>query len=427
MKTALEKIPDRKQFAKALNDKINLSQKKSKSLVLIVIHLLQLRNINEEFGYDFADSVLLKIYNELKALLDRKDFIARTGEKEFSLVLPEIIGEGQGILAINRIIERFKDPFNIDGRLIRIRLVIGMSIYPENAVNVLDLKKHADKALSIARIRKSGYTVYSEIEDDDDTTHFAMEAELEKAISNNAIRFFYQPKIKLADRTISGFEVLSRWTSEKWGVIRPDIFINLAEKTGLIAPLTVQSMSSSLRNINELQKKDSNYSLAINLSAHIMNNPETTALVTSSLNIWCSKPEQLTLEVTEGAIMINPQTSLETLTYLHDMGITLSIDDFGTGYSSLAYLKKLPVDELKIDKSFVLEMLKNNDDLNIAKTVVNLAQNFDLKTVAEGVENEETVNKLTDMGCDIAQGFHIGKPMPWEELIPWINNWNARL
>lgn len=427
MKTAIETIPGRKHLLKELNKRINLSQKKNNSLALVNINLLQFRNINAEFGYNFTDNVLLKTYNQLNDLIQDNDFVARTGDKEFTLVLTNIMGEGQGILAINRIIERFKDPVSINGRLLKIRLAFGMSMYPENSVDALELWKFADSALSFARETRQAYIVYSDIENDDKTTQFAMEADLEKSINNNDICYYYQPKINLADRTISGFEVLSRWTSERLGVIRPDIFIDLAEKTGLIGSLTVQCIASSLRNINELQQKDSNYTLAINLSAHILNNPETTELITNSLKIWCSKPEQLTLEVTEGAIMNNPQASLKTLSFLHEMGIKLSIDDFGTGYSSLAYLKKLPVDELKIDKSFVLEMLKNKDDLNIAKTVIGLAQNFSLKTVAEGVENEATLNELKILGCDIAQGFHIGKPMPWDELIPWIINWNAKL
>ena len=421
METSL--IPDRRRLLSELNRKILSAQNNNTLLALIIVHLKYLREINNEFGYEIADQLLQELFNKLESLLQPGDFIVRIGDNEFALVLSNLNGTGQGIIAANRILGLCDNPMEISGQLINIKLAAGVSIYPDHALDSEVLFKHADTAVTYARRNQDGYMIYSDIHDHDGTTTYVMRTELEEATINDKLEFFYQPKIHLKDRTIAGFEVLARWTSNTLGEVKPDTFINLAEATGLIAPLTVKAITIALRQCKDILAINSNYSIALNISAQILNDPDITRLIMNTISIWCTNPSQLILEITEGAIMSNPEASLNSLGQLHNSGIKISIDDFGTGYSSLSYLKKLPVDEIKIDKSFVLNMNEDKGSANIVKSVIDLAHNFNLNTVAEGVENEEILNELERMGCDVAQGFYIARPMPHDELNPWIMNW----
>ena len=221
---------------------------------------------------------------------------------------------------------------------------------------------------------------------------------------------------------LSGGEALARWHHREMGWIRPDIFVDIAEKIGLIDTLTYWSLNVALREWSQLGRAFSPASVAVNLSAKLLHAPELVPMVERALNIWGASPGSVVLEVTESAMMADPDAALRTLTALHEMGITLSIDDFGTGYSSLAYLKKLPVAELKIDKSFVMQMAENRQDRKIVQSVIDLAHTLDMQVVAEGIEDEQILNMLVAMGCDYGQGFYIARPMPVNELVAWANS-----
>lgn len=421
-----EKNNERKKFFSLLEKEVANAEKTGQILNLLLIKLSRLRNINQEFGYDFSDRLLNNVYKKISNVLRKTDHIARVSDKEFALILTDTHGPGDAILFTNQIMALFDNALTLDKQSLKIKLATGIACYPDHADDYLSLMKCADNAVYKACNSLEDYVVYDGSIDADTITMFALEGELEKAINNGDIEYYYQPKVYLNDHTISGLEVLARWHNEKYGNVRPDIFIEAAEKSGLITQLTIDCLGKSLKKYAEVKQKCKfNGTLSVNLSAKILNNQEITERVINTVNIWCDNPEDLVLEITEGAIMTDPETARNTLIKLHETGIKISIDDFGTGYSSLSYLKQLPVDELKVDKSFIMDLLDNKDDILITQSVIDLAHNFGLLAVAEGIESEEIMNELRKMKCDIAQGYYISKPMPPDQLIPWLNDWQT--
>jgi EAL domain-containing protein (putative c-di-GMP-specific phosphodiesterase class I) len=254
-----------------------------------------------------------------------------------------------------------------------------------------------------------------------------MASELREAIEGNELVLHYQPKIGLGDGSTRNVEALVRWIHPEHGFTPPDEFIPLAEETGLVRALTVWVLSEALRQHRVWQNMGFDIRMAVNFSARTLHDPDLVPVVTDLLSTWDVEPSRLQVEITESAIMLDPERAMRTLMDLHDAGVWTAIDDFGTGYSSLGYLKKLPVDEIKIDKSFVLEMAANRDDASIVRSIVMLSHNLSLQVAAEGVENRRTLDMLTDMGCDLAQGFFLSHPLPATELTDWLNGPKPRL
>ena len=284
-----------------------------------------------------------------------------------------------------------------------------------------ELLRGADTALNEARRSRSNYRLYDTLLRDQGQYKSDLRCELQAALDNNALMLYYQPQIDLRQGMLGGCEALARWNHGSRGWIAPDSFIPVAESSELIDSLTYWSLNVALR---EWFKRCAECSLSapisLNLSARLLHSPEVVDLVARALNIWGAPAGSLVMEVTESAMMADPNIALRTLTALHEMGVTISIDDFGTGYSSLAYLKKLPVGELKIDKSFVMHMSENAMDRKIVQSVIDLAHNLELQVVAEGVENEASLDMLESMGCDFAQGYFIAKPMLLTDLSGWL-------
>jgi len=421
-----EKSSPRKKFQSLLVQEISRARKKNAALGIINIQLTRLRDINQEYGYDFADQVLELLQDLIKKNLRTQDHLVWTGDRDFSVILGNTHGVGDNILFANKLLNHLSEPVKVGDNLFRLRVQIGMASFPENAVDAEELMKYADAATIIAGNTPDKYYCYEAVGDLDTTTMFAMEDELEKAISAGEVQYHYQPKADIKTGVIAGFEVLSRWNSKKWGFVRPDMFINAAERSNLIADLTMDSLTKTFKEFTELQAVCDNpaITLSVNLSAKILNNAESIERVINTVNIWCERPENLVLEITEGAIMTDPEAARDVLNQLHENGIQISIDDFGTGYSSLSYLKKLPVDELKIDKSFVKDLLQNEDDVMIVQTIIDLARNFHLNIVAEGTETKDVIIKLREMGCHAAQGYYIAKPIPYEQLPGWVGAWD---
>jgi EAL domain-containing protein (putative c-di-GMP-specific phosphodiesterase class I) len=263
--------------------------------------------------------------------------------------------------------------------------------------------------------------VYDSTQDKHSPQRLALMAELHHAIEHGELLLFYQPKISLKTRRTIGVEALVRWKHPLRGMIPPDQFILPAEQTGLIHPLTRWVMAEGMRQCKALRRAGTELTVSVNLSARNLLDPKLPDLVTKRFQANGVAPDWMTFEITESAIMANPENALDVLMRLHEMGIRFSIDDFGTGYSSLAYLKKLPVDEIKIDKSFVINMAGNQNDAVIVRSTIDLAHNLGLKVIAEGVENKALWDRLSALGCDEAQGYHMARPMPAEDLTRWLD------
>ncbi len=420
MNGQLQSLPDRARLLDELDECVERSGYGAEMFGLILIKLKGLGTINGELGHEIGNLVLEEFATRLMDCIRPSDRAFRTTGAKFAVLIPSLIGAGQAELAISKISKMARQPMDVSSHSLRLNLNAGLAIYPEHAQDPQKLIYCAETALNSAKSLAKTFEVYSKKQITKTLSVLSLEAELEKAIDNGDIELHYQPKINLDTQEVAGVESLARWTSEAHGPVRPDIFIDIAEQSGLILPLTLLTINLALRQGRELQSLCQEFSVGINLSASVLNNSEVRELITRALRIWGTEPDQLTLEITESAMMTDPKKSLEILKSLRSEGVSISIDDFGTGYSSLSYLKNLPVNELKIDKSFVLNMMEDEGDAKIVKSVIDLAHNFDLAVVAEGIENQESLDQLKQMGCDYAQGFFIARPMPFDDLMEWL-------
>lgn len=415
----LTALPNRALLHDRLQQAIPAAADENKSVGLLLLDLDRFREINDTLGHPRGDALLQQIGPRLHAVLQPSDTIARLGGDEFAVMLPRIDSE-QAALAAGRLLKALEKPFLIEGIPIVIEASIGMALSPEHGENPDSLIQHADIAMYVAKENKKGVALYSSKVDKHSPRRLALLGELRDAIENNHLFLVYQPKIHLWTRRVIGVEALVRWQHPQYGVIPPDQFITIAEHSGLIQPLTLWVVKTALAQCKIWQREGKAPNVAVNLSARNLEDPELPDQIAGLLEASGVGSASLNLEITESALMVNPTQAMEILTRLNDMAIQLSIDDFGTGYSSLGYLKKLPVHQIKIDKSFVKEMATDEEDAIIVRSTIELTHNLGLKVVAEGVESEEVLEKLAALDCDAAQGYHISRPLPPSELNAWF-------
>jgi diguanylate cyclase (GGDEF)-like protein len=413
---------DRSAFVGELQRYVDQSRRDGSLLGVVLIHLHRVVELNTSFGYQVGDRLIAMVRDRIGKILRPNDTIERIGDHDFVVVLQSPKNVGHASLAANRIVDILEEPFEIDGNAIKAQVAIGISVFPEHAQDADALLRLADIALAGAIESNCPIKICTDLPDNGKISPFIIESELRHALMNDEFILYYQPKIDLTTRRVCGAEALSRWNNPARGFVPPEVFIPVAEQTNLMLPFTLWSLNLAARQFGEFHQLSKNFSVAVNLSATVLYDADVVDLIHRTLKIWSIRPEQLVLEVTESAMMVDPKSSLETLSRFHDLGVKLSIDDFGTGYSSLAYVKKMPVNELKIDKSFVKNMDKDKGDAMIVRTVIDMAHNFEIGVTAEGVESQLILEQLADLGCDCAQGFHIANPMPAAELINWLQD-----
>lgn len=418
-------VADRDTLFHELSKFIDSHQVSGKKLAILLIKIDHFRRINMIHGYPVGDSLLEEFSKRLQQASREKDFLARMGNAEFIMILPEIINEGHSILAANKLLGSIEEPIFIKDKKLKINAHIGISIYPDQTEDINALITKAETALITARASNDFFSVYSEDTTEDELNLWDIQTYLDAALDNDEFELYFQPQVNMQTGLVFGAEALIRWHNKERGYIRPDIFIPVAERTDQIHAITWWTINTAIRLIKDWPKTWTPLKVAINISTKVLKDTEFVESVRSSLNIWDTAHEQLTLEITESALMDDMTTSFITLEELKTLGLNISIDDFGTGYSSMAYFKYIPANELKIDQSFVSYMLNNPMDMHIVKTVIEMAHGFDFKVVAEGIENKETFNALKDLGCDIAQGYYLARPMPQKEFIEWLNNYQV--
>jgi EAL domain-containing protein (putative c-di-GMP-specific phosphodiesterase class I) len=345
------------------------------------------------------------------------------------VVLPHVDAGGAEVLA-QRCTQIFAAPFLLDGHALRVGGSIGVALAPDHGQDANMLLRCADVAMYVAKRRHSGHAIYTPVEDQHSPHLLQLAGELQQAILQEGLCLYYQPKVRLATGEICGVEALVRWRHPKHGLIAPDQFISLAEETGLIGTLTHWVLDRALHDCQQWQVAGLSLPIAVNLSMRNVQDPRLPELVASLLAQTAVAPGMLTLEITESLLMADPAAALEVLTRLDALGVRLAIDDFGTGHSALGYLKQLPVDELKIDQAFVLNLSAQGaggmrTDCMIVRSVTALAHALDLEVVAEGIENQETCELLAAMRCNIGQGYHLSRPLPAPEVAQWVRS--ARL
>jgi diguanylate cyclase (GGDEF)-like protein len=408
---SLTGLPNRTLLRDRLNQAILAAQRTYEPLALVVMDLDRFADINDTLGHNAGDVVLQQIGQRLHDELRTSDTVARLGGDEFAVVLRSADDQGAKIVA-DRILQTLSAPFTVGDMNLDVEASIGIALYPFHGTDANTLIQRADVAMYLAKQNRSGYAFYTSDRDEHSSSRLALMGDLRRAIEHDELVVYYQPKIACATGCVCGAEALVRWQHPEQGLLFPDKFIPLAEQSGLMTPLTLWVLKDVLRQIRAWDDQGMPLRVAVNLSARSLQDPELPGDVAEALELAGVDFSSLELEITESAVMADPVRALEIVSQLANLGIHLSIDDFGTGYSSLAYLKRLPVKNLKIDKSFVLEMLTNENDGTIVRSIINLGHDLGLKVIAEGVETAEIFNRLRELECDEAQGYYMSKPIP---------------
>ncbi|MBX3604461.1 MAG: EAL domain-containing protein [Piscinibacter sp.] len=420
-------LPNRVLFRDAVGDSIAAAARGGGSLAVLMLDLDRFKHVNEVLGYHFGDLLLRGVGERLtQEVLRGQDMVARLSGDEFGVLLRDADAALAESVA-QRIAHAFQRPLVLGEHKVDLGAGIGVACWPLHTTGDADtLLNRAEVAMIAAKRRASGALLYDAASDAGSAQTLSLLSELRHAVEHGELRLVLQPKLALGDGQVVGAEALVRWQHPQRGLVAPGSFIPFAEQTGFIRVLTMWVFEEAARLWLALQAHGALLKLSVNLSTRDLLDPELPSKFDALLVRHRVPAEAFCLEITESAIMDDPQRALATLNRLSAMGFRLSIDDFGTGYSSLAYLKRLPVDELKIDQSFVRNMERDLDDATIVRSTIDLAHNLGLTVVAEGVENARTWDLLRELRCDEAQGYHMGKPMPVAEFRKWSALWEQR-
>jgi diguanylate cyclase (GGDEF)-like protein len=394
-------------------------------LAVLLADLDRFKEINDTLGHHNGDLLLKEVARRLRSVLDSEVTVARFSGDEFALLLPSIDSIEDAAAIAQQVLVVLHESFDLANVEINVSASIGIAVHPLHGDNANKLIQRADVAMYVAKESHSGFEVYSTDRDGYSPARLALASELRQAIEHEDLIVHYQPKVDIRTRRVVGVEALVRWIHPERGFMPPDEFIPLAEQTGLIQPLTTLVLRSALGQCRRWQEKGLDLDVSVNLSVRSLLDLHLPENVATLLREFSVEPARLVLEITESSIMADPIRAADVVDRLSDLGIGLAIDDFGTGYSSLSYLKRLPVSEIKIDKSFVMAMMSEDNDAVIVRSTVDLGRNLGLTVVAEGVETVEMFDELDRLGCDIAQGYLLSRPLPPDDLTEWAINWRS--
>jgi diguanylate cyclase (GGDEF)-like protein len=408
-------LPNRTLFRDRIEQAILAARREERTPAVLLLDVDHFKEINDTLGHDAGDLVLQELADRLRAELRAHETLARLGGDEFGILLPGASPEEAALVAA-RVHEMLEVAFTLEGFPLEVAASVGIAAYPDHGETGDILVQHADVAMYMAKEAHAGTAVYDAEQDRNDSARLALAGELRRAIESGELIVFFQPKAELATGRIVGAEALVRWQHPQHGFIPPSDFIPIAERTGLIKPLSRFVLTASVRQCGAWAKAGYELDVSVNLTIPDLLDLELPDRIAALLAEEGVRPEQLELEVTETTILADPFRVRQVLGRLNEMGLRLAIDDFGTGYSSLAYLKRLPVQTIKIDRSFVMGMCEDASDATIVSSTIDLGRNLGLNVVAEGVESQEAWNALLAKGCLLAQGYFISRPVPAEEL-----------
>jgi diguanylate cyclase (GGDEF)-like protein len=424
---ALTDLPNRVLLHDRLQQAIRAAQRDRTAVALLIMDLDRFKEVNDTFGHHTGDQLLEQLGERLGSVLRGSDTIARLGGDEFAVLLPTAtLADAHQIAA--RLLELLEEPFSLGGLQLEIDASIGIALSPEHGTDADTLLRRADVAMYIAKRNGSGHALYSAEQDQHSPMRLALVGELRRAIDQNELSLYFQPKVSLKHSKVLCAEALVRWEHPRHGMLGPDEFVPIAEQTGLIRPLARSVLEAAVRQCNRWRQEGLDLAVAVNLSMRNLHDAEIVDTIRQLLSRWGIPPARLVIEITESSLMADAARAMEVLSRLQEMGVGISIDDFGTGYSSLAYLKRLPVDELKIDKSFVANMARDESDAAIVRSTIGLAHDLGLTVVAEGIEDQATWDLLAELGCDVGQGYYVSRPMPAAALGVWLTTcgWEPR-
>ena len=395
---AITDLPNRLLFMDRLEQAIQVALRQEETLAFLIVDIDGFKQINDTLGHYNGDRLLKQVTTRLQGMARKSDTVARIGADEFALLMQMKSEQESVVLIIKKIQKLFIEPFLLESLTLEVQVSIGVALYPEHGNEMNTIMQRADQALYAAKQETKKYAVYSSNLDKNSPKRLTMMGELRQAIENNELVLHYQPKINLHTNKITGVEALVRWEHPDHGFMPPDEFIPMAERTGLIKPLSIWVLNTAFGQAEKWHRQKIKLSIAINLSPATFLDTEFPNLIIGMLSLYEIPAKYIIFEITEGSMIKDPALAMEIMKRLTESGIRISIDDFGTGYSSLAYLKRLPSSEVKIDKSFVIDMLENENDTVIVKSIIDLGHNLSLKVVAEGVENKKTALTLKKWG-----------------------------
>lgn len=419
---SLTRLPNRIMLHETIQTHIDRIHNTHGYVALMLLDLDRFKEINDTLGHQIGDQVLTKIGERLEQLASEYDALtARLGGDEFAISIYVSDSTDTAIRMAEKILNALHQPFLIQGIELSLGASLGVAYYPEHGSNSHDLLRAADVAMYHAKTRSAGITVYDSNFDDYSTERLTLANELVQAVHQQQLILHYQPKIDIASGNVIGFEALVRWEHPRLGLLYPNAFIHLAEMSEVIHPFTHAVIDLAIKDKQHLHELGHTQPVAINLSVINLSDMRCLSYLRQALDNYKLSAAEIELELTETAFMYEAENALSLLQRLNDMGINIAIDDFGTGYSSLSYLRRLPIKALKIDQSFVKDMLYNHQDSTIVRSTIDLAHNLELQVIAEGVEDIETLSLLRNMGCDQAQGFGICRPQPFNQLVSWLS------
>jgi diguanylate cyclase (GGDEF)-like protein/PAS domain S-box-containing protein len=414
-------LPNRALFCDALDQAVRAAQQKGRSLAVLCIDLEHLQDINHTFGHQWGDVVLKQVALRLQSTLRKSDTVARLGEEEFAVLLPAVTDAAGATRIARRLLQVLEPPFIVEEHPLDVGGSIGIVLSPDHGVDADTLLRRADIAVRMAKRIGSGYEFYTTEQEVQYTPgRLVLMSELRHAIDHAQLLLHYQPKASLSTGIVSEVEALLRWQHPQRGFLPPDEFIPLAEQTGVIKSLSFWVLNEALRQCHAWRQEGVDLHVAVNLSMRDLQDVRLPDTIARLLGIWQGSPTWLDVEITETALAADFERAFETLDRLRRMGIHIAVDDFGVGYSSLVYLKRLPVDSIKIDKSFVQDMLVDENAAAIVRSTIDLGHQLNLTVVAEGVEDRATWDTLATLGCDLAQGYYLSRPMPAADLVQWF-------
>lgn len=411
-------LENRTLFRERLSQAANASQRSGRSVALLFLDLDHFKRVNDTLGHDAGDRLLQKVAERLRACVRKGDMVSRIGGDEFTVLLQKVEGTAGASIVARKLLEALRRPIHISSQEVLVTASIGITIAPEDSVNAETLMKNADLALYRAKEKgRNDYRFFTEEMNIEVMQRLQLEGELRCALEREEFVLYFQPLVGLTTKEPRSFEALLRWRHPKRGLVPPSEFISIIEESGLVVPIgkwILRSACEQLKRFAQLGFRD--VRVAINLSARQFGDPSLVKDVQQILEETKTKGESLELEITESIIMENIEDARVTLRRLKKLGVALSIDDFGTGYSSLSYLKLLPVDILKVDRSFVKEIPNDRRDMEIVSAVIAMSHKLRLTVVAEGVETAAQLAFLQENGCDLAQGYYFGRPQPVDRL-----------
>ncbi|GAA2375961.1 hypothetical protein GCM10010170_079800 [Dactylosporangium salmoneum] len=418
-------LPNRALLQDRTEQVLRAADRTGEPAALLLIDLDRFKEVNDTLGHHNGDLLLQQVARRLTGVLRGSDTVARLGGDEFAVLLPTVGGVEDALAVSAKIADALDTPFLLEGLSLEVDGSVGVAVYPDHADDSSQLLQRADVAMYAAKTGHLRQVAYDPRLDQHNPHRLGLLGQLRRAITGGELVVFYQPKADASSGAILGAEALVRWQHPEHGLLAPNEFIPLAETTGLIRQLTSYVLATALRDCRAWRDAGHDVSVAVNVSARCLLDLELPVEIQRLTEEHEVPTDRLIVEITESVIMSDPNRALEVLNRLHALGVRLAIDDFGTGYSSLAYLKNLPVQELKVDRSFVTHMRERESELAIVRSTVDLGHNLGMHVVAEGVEDAATWQELSALGCDEIQGYFLGRPMPAGDVIGWLGSHRA--